>query len=44
MGVTEVTVVQAMPAIMPVELCYLGWQESFEQLIRLVEPNIPDQL
>jgi len=26
----------------PVEMCYLGWQESLEHLARLVEPEIPD--
>jgi uncharacterized protein YndB with AHSA1/START domain len=26
----------------PAELCYLGWQESIEQLVKLVEPEIPD--
>lgn len=40
---TELTVVQSgLPAAIPVEFCYLGWQESLEQLARLVEPNIPD--
>lgn len=31
-----------IPAAIPVELCYLGWQEALQQLARLVEPNIPD--
>jgi uncharacterized protein YndB with AHSA1/START domain len=40
---TEVTVVQEnIPAMIPAEACYLGWQESMEQLARLVEPEIPD--
>jgi uncharacterized protein YndB with AHSA1/START domain len=40
---TDVTIVQSgLPAAIPVEFCYLGWQESLEQLARLVEPNIPD--
>jgi hypothetical protein len=26
----------------PVEMCYLGWQESLEKLAKLVEPEIPD--
>ena len=30
-----------IPAVIPVEGCYLGWQESLEHLKRLVEPNIP---
>ena len=39
----EVTIEQrGIPAAIPVEFCYLGWQESLEQLARLVEPNIPD--
>jgi uncharacterized protein YndB with AHSA1/START domain len=40
---TEMTVVQAgIPAAIPPELCYLGWQESLDHLARLVEPEIPD--
>lgn len=40
---TELSIVQeGLPAVIPVEMCYLGWQESIEQLARLVEPNIPD--
>ena len=40
---TEVTVVQeGVPDIIPVEACYLGWQESMLNLARLVEPEIPD--
>ena len=40
---TELEVVQAgIPAMIPVEQCYLGWQQSLEQLAKLVEPNIPD--
>jgi uncharacterized protein YndB with AHSA1/START domain len=40
---TDVTIVQSgLPAAIPVEFCYLGWQESLEQLAMLVEPNIPD--
>ena len=40
---TEITAVQeGLPEIIPVESCYLGWQESLEQLARLVEPEIPD--
>lgn len=30
-----------IPSTIPVEACYLGWQESLEHLKRLVEPNIP---
>jgi uncharacterized protein YndB with AHSA1/START domain len=40
---TELNVVQeGVPSVIPAEQCYLGWQESLEQLARLVEPNIPD--
>jgi uncharacterized protein YndB with AHSA1/START domain len=38
---TEVIVVQeGLPQAIPLEMCYLGWQESLEQLARLVEPEI----
>src|SRR6188768_2936394 len=38
---TELKVVQEnIPAVIPVEMCYLGWQESLEKLIKLVEPEI----
>ncbi len=41
---TEISIVQAgIPSVIPTEMCYLGWQESLEQLARLVEPEIPDQ-
>ena len=33
---------QGIPDAIPVEMCYLGWQESLDKLKRLVEPNIPD--
>jgi uncharacterized protein YndB with AHSA1/START domain len=40
---TELTIVQeGLPAAIPVEFCYLGWQESLSQLAHLVEPEIPD--
>ncbi|MBA4108811.1 MAG: polyketide cyclase [Leptothrix sp. (in: Bacteria)] len=39
---TELSVVQeGIPAIIPTEGCYLGWQESLTLLIQLVEPEIP---
>lgn len=42
-GGTDLEIEQAgLPAVIPVEMCMLGWQESLEQLARLVEPNIPD--
>ncbi|HNF89207.1 MAG TPA: SRPBCC family protein [Thiobacillaceae bacterium] len=40
---TELKVVQeGIPDVIPVEACYLGWQESLTLLALLVEPNIPD--
>jgi uncharacterized protein YndB with AHSA1/START domain len=40
---TELTVTQEnIPALIPAEMCYLGWQESLDKLMRLVEPEIPD--
>jgi uncharacterized protein YndB with AHSA1/START domain len=40
---TELKVTQeGIPAMIPAEMCYLGWQESLDKLTRLVEPNIPD--
>lgn len=39
---TDLHIVQSgIPAAIPVEMCYLGWQESLAQLATLVEPNIP---
>lgn len=40
---TEVHIEQAgIPDMIPVEACYLGWQESLEYLSKLVTPEIPD--
>jgi len=40
---TEIKITQeGIPAMIPVEMCYLGWQESLEKLAKLVEPEIPD--
>ena len=40
---TDVSIVQeGVPDVIPVEMCYLGWQESLVQLAHLVEPDIPD--
>jgi len=40
---TDVEIVQeGLPAAIPVEFCYLGWQESLLLLAQLVEPDIPD--
>ena len=39
---TDVSIEQSgIPEAIPVEMCYLGWQESLEQLARLVDPEIP---
>lgn len=39
---TEISIVQSgIPEMIPVEMCYLGWQESLAQLATLVEPEIP---
>ena len=39
---TGLDIVQSgIPALIPVEMCHLGWQESLVQLTRLVEPEIP---
>ena len=40
---SDVSIVQeAVPDAIPPEMCYLGWQESLDQLAKLVEPEIPD--
>jgi uncharacterized protein YndB with AHSA1/START domain len=40
---TELNIVQeGVPDVIPAEACYLGWQESLTQLMKLVEPEIPD--
>ena len=39
---TDVSIEQAnIPEMIPLEMCYLGWQESLAQLATLVEPDIP---
>lgn len=39
---TDLSIVQeGIPAAIPVEMCYLGWQESLAQFAKLVEPDIP---
>lgn len=39
---TDIAIQQTgIPATIPVESCYLGWQESLAQLATLVEPDIP---
>ncbi len=40
---TELFVTQeGIPDAIPIEMCYLGWQESMDKLKHLVEPDIPD--
>jgi uncharacterized protein YndB with AHSA1/START domain len=40
---TELEILQeGIPSAITTEMCYLGWQESLEKLMKLVEPEIPD--
>ena len=40
---TDISITQAgLPAVIPLESCYLGWQESLSLLAHVVEPVIPD--
>lgn len=40
---TELNILQeGIPEVIPLEMCYLGWQESLVQLAMLVEPEIPE--
>jgi uncharacterized protein YndB with AHSA1/START domain len=40
---TELNIVQeGVPAVIPADACYVGWQESLAQLAKLVEPEIPN--
>ncbi|MCB0606036.1 MAG: SRPBCC domain-containing protein, partial [Saprospiraceae bacterium] len=41
-GTELVATQENIPEAIPLEMCYLGWQESLDKLKRLVEPNIPD--
>lgn len=42
---TEITIVQEnLPSVIPVEGCYLGWQDSLLNLARVVEPDIKDDM
>lgn len=40
-GVELRVVQEGIPEVIPVEMCYLGWQESLQLLTLLVEPEIP---
>jgi uncharacterized protein YndB with AHSA1/START domain len=40
---TDINIVQeGLPEVIPLEMCYLGWQESLAQLAALVEPEVPE--
>ncbi len=40
---TEMTIVQeGLPTVIPLEACYVGWQQSLNNLARLVEPEITE--
>lgn len=42
-GGTEIKITQeGIPTVIPVDMCYLGWQDSLDKLTKLVEPDIPD--
>jgi len=41
-GTELIATQEGIPAVIPAEMCYLGWQESLDKLKKLVEPNIPD--
>jgi uncharacterized protein YndB with AHSA1/START domain len=41
-GTELIATQEGIPAIIPTEMCYLGWQDSLEKLKKLVEPDIPD--
>lgn len=42
---TELSIVQeGVPAVIPAEACYLGWQQSLKLLAQLVEAEIPDEM
>jgi len=45
LGGTDLKVIQEnIPAVIPADMCYLGWQDSLDKLIKLVEPEIPDPM
>jgi len=40
---TEMSIVQeGLPTVIPLEACYVGWQQSLNNLAKLVEPEIPE--
>ena len=41
---TELKIIQeGIPSVIPIEICYLGWQDSLDKLKKIVEPEIPDE-
>ena len=40
-GTDLIIMQEGLPAVIPLEACYLGWQQSLQNLARLVEPEIP---
>jgi len=43
-GTTLAIEQEGIPDMIPAEACYLGWQDSLEMLLKLVEPDIPDAM
>lgn len=41
-GSDVIIIQEGVPDVIPAEMCYLGWQESLDQLSKLVDPEIPD--
>jgi uncharacterized protein YndB with AHSA1/START domain len=42
---TDLKIVQeGVPDAIPVEMCYLGWQQSLNLLTQLIEPDLPDEI
>ena len=40
---TEITIIQeGLPTAIPLEACYVGWQQSLNNLAKLIEPEIPE--
>jgi uncharacterized protein YndB with AHSA1/START domain len=40
---TDISIVQeGLPSVIPLEACYVGWQQSLNNLAQLVEPDIPE--
>jgi uncharacterized protein YndB with AHSA1/START domain len=40
---TDISIIQeGLPSVIPLEACYIGWQQSLNNLAKLVEPDIPE--